>query len=424
MSPILRDPTTVGPRGVPKMSFAAGGRTLVLQRRSLPLRLLLTIVLLLQPVSSQQACGRPSDGKIYLGGLFDTTTDQDTKINFDLAIAMLKNHTDGWHDDLLTDAALNTTVEDGACDGATAGPLYFKLKNQWASPLHGIVGTRCSGASMAVARIAGLEKINQISFSATSAKLSDPAEFPYFTRTVAPDDGNGQVGAIVALLRHFGWTHVSVLYTDTAYTRGLHTEFSKAWTGDHGEWEGEITEEHAVTWKSVVDRTLDFDNLKNIMGAVFGDRPLGRRTKVVVLMAHNQHAFPILKFAHQEGFQDDDTIWIATDGWAGKPPTAAHGGDSWMPTFPGYLGVVPYRNKASEYHDYLSRLNEHERSKGLAVTNKLPVYVAETVDAIVAFAKALTGINHTQRSDGELVRTRIRALTWKVSERVSLYSCI
>lgn len=370
--------------------------------------LLLLSAAAVRHVAHSQSCGRASDGKVYMAGVFDTAH-LDTIDHFQLAVSMIKDRNDGWHDDLLTDTALETVVEDGGCDGAVAGPAYYKMKNQWGAPLHGIVGCRCSGASMAVGRIAGLEKVNQISFSSTSAKLSDEAEFPYFSRVVPPDNEEGGVGALVALLRHFDWTDVNVLYTDTQYTRGLHTEFSKAWKHDHGSWEGTILEEHALTYTGA-GKTIDLDRAKVIFDSVFAIRPFSQRSKVVVLMAHNQDAFPLLKFVSESGDYPDDTIWIGTDGWTDKMPTEADGGTSWMPTNPGYLGVVPLRSGGPEYQTYLQRLNAWEVSKGKAKTSQLPVYAAETVDAVVAMAKALTGMPHSERSDGAKVRARIRAL--------------
>lgn len=72
-------------------------------------------------------------------------------------------------------------------------------------PLHGVIGCRCSGASMAVARIAGLEHVPQISASSTSPKLSNTDDFPYFFRTVAPDGPAGTLGALIQLFREFDW---------------------------------------------------------------------------------------------------------------------------------------------------------------------------------------------------------------------------
>ena len=58
---------------------------------------------------------------------------------------------------------------------------------------------------MAVARIAGLEHVPQISASSTSPKLSNTDDFPYFFRTVAPDGPAGTLGALIQLFREFDW---------------------------------------------------------------------------------------------------------------------------------------------------------------------------------------------------------------------------
>jgi hypothetical protein len=58
----------------------------------------------------------------------------------------------------------------------------------------------------------------------------------------------------------------------------------------------------------------------------------------MVLLAQEEHAFPILKIAHDEGFQKD-TIWVGTP-WVGcESPIETS--ISWLSQFPGYLGIAP-----------------------------------------------------------------------------------
>ena len=69
---------------------------------------------------------------------------------------------------------------------------------------------------------------------------------------------------------------------------------------------------------------------------------------------------------------------------------------------------------------YLEKLNAYEMGNDLPLTVQLPVYAAETVDAVVAFAKALSMLPHASRSNGKLVRDNIRALNFNgVSGRVA-----
>jgi hypothetical protein len=132
----------------------------------------------------------------------------------------------------------------------------------------GVIGARCSGPSMTVARVAQLEHVPQISFSATSQKLSDTAAFPYFFRTVAPEGPGGGMGAMVRLLRKMGWTHIGILYTDKTWPRDTVSSFSSMWLGHHhdysGSWEGTIGYSKGI--KTASDGTVHETSLKQVGG--------------------------------------------------------------------------------------------------------------------------------------------------------------
>jgi hypothetical protein len=133
-----------------------------------------------------------------------------TKHHFNLAVQLLNNKTDGFWDDVFADGAeIKSVLAHSGCSANLAGPAYWAVRG-WGRPLHGVVGCRCSGASMAVQRVAQLEHVPQISYSSTSPKLSNTGEYPYFYRTVAPDGPAGGVGALVQLFRAFDWESVTV----------------------------------------------------------------------------------------------------------------------------------------------------------------------------------------------------------------------
>jgi ABC-type branched-subunit amino acid transport system substrate-binding protein len=113
---------------------------------------------------------------------------------------------------------LTYDLADGKCDETSAVRGYWDLRTNNV-PVHGIVGARCSGASVSLARIAGLEQVTQVSPASTSSRLSNKEEFPFFSRMVAPDDSRGEVGALVSTLRWFGWQRVTILSTDTLYAK-------------------------------------------------------------------------------------------------------------------------------------------------------------------------------------------------------------
>jgi hypothetical protein len=155
------------------------------------------------------------DGKVYIAGILDTELStgygSEMEKHFEMTAQLINDHSDGFWDNILAGTELKVTTANSGCDSALAGPAYWDKRRNWGQPLHGVVGGRCSGASMAIARIAALEQVLQIAPSATSSKLNDRVEFPYFYRTAAPDDSTGEIGALVSMLRHFGWDRVTIL---------------------------------------------------------------------------------------------------------------------------------------------------------------------------------------------------------------------
>ncbi|XP_069135753.1 LOW QUALITY PROTEIN: uncharacterized protein [Argopecten irradians] len=82
------------------------------------------------------------------------------------------------------------------------------------STITGVV-TTSSSATAAVNRVVKPLKIPIISGTATSVLLSDQAEYPYFSRTVPPD--NFQMKVIAEVLAFNDWTYVSVVYSKEPY---------------------------------------------------------------------------------------------------------------------------------------------------------------------------------------------------------------
>ena len=349
------------------------------------------------------------DSSIFIAGVFDTTNFDWGNELFNFTISMLNNRTDGWHDDIFENepaVTIDWAVQDAACDAGIATRAYWDLRRPEQVPvMHGLIGCRCSDASIAVARIAGLENITQVSPTSTSARLSDDEEFPFFSRVVAPDDASGGVGALVAMLRSFHWNRVSIISTDTAYAKDLANEFVRLWRvkDSDANWEGGIATESTITLDQ--SGALDYESVRQTLEGL-PDDPVSK-SRVILLVAHNHHTYPILEFAAEMNFRPD-TIWIGPDSWVGRPPT----GTDWISPFPGYLGVMPYRNKDSYYHDYLQRLQAAQRAEGRHVWSNLPDYAAEyMVDSILTLSMALSRTPSDLRHDGIAVSNVLRDVT-------------
>jgi ABC-type branched-subunit amino acid transport system substrate-binding protein len=349
----------------------------------------------------------PVSDKVYIAGLFDTRGFEWGELVFNATIAMLKDRTDGWWDGIFLDGTeIEAIVMNANCTEKTAVDNYWTLRTEWGQPLHGIVGGRCSGATAAVARIAGLENVPQVSMSATSSRLSVSNDYPSFFRLVAPDDSRGQVGALVTLLRSFHWDRVSVISTDTPYSLSLATQFGAAWVGPHNAtdtedaWTGETPHSHTISLPDG-EGSIEDPSIRQALDGVPVNKP-AVNSKIILLLAHQKDAYRILELAYQTGFQPD-TIWIAADGWAGRVDVSEIPS---LPRYPGFLGVSPYVNTSRPaYQDYIQRFVQYQEMQipwinSSDIIRELPIFGAEMVDSILSLALALSSVSPEIRNDG------------------------
>ena len=354
--------------------------------------------------------------------LFDTANTFDwARQIIDFTFTLINDHTDGWHDELFPDGTIvDYRISDPVCDETAAAKAYWDIRNEWGGFVHGVVGCRCSGASIAVGRITNLDNVPQVSPSSTSPKLGDKDDFPLFSRLVGPSSSEGEIGAMVAMLRSFGWDRVTILGTDTQYAKDYTTAFEELWKGNHQEagsepWEGKVAYSSTITFDT--EGRVDADSVTAALDGVPTDDP-NKNSRVVLLVADASEAYPVLQMAGELGFQPD-TIWIGPQSWVGRLPPNGTAFD--MPTYPGYIGLTPFRNRDSEYQTFLERLQAMQRANGLDVMTELPDYTAEfLVDSILALVKALSAIPSNSHRNGSLVTSVLRNLTFQgVSGQVS-----
>ncbi|XP_064158388.1 vomeronasal type-2 receptor 1-like [Anguilla rostrata] len=95
-------------------------------------------------------------------------------------------------------------------------PVFFP--NQFCSKsatVHAVVGDSNSTPTIAMSRVLGPFGIPQVSHSATCACLSDKLQYPTFSRTIPSD--YFQAEALARLVKHFGWTWIGAVRSDSDY---------------------------------------------------------------------------------------------------------------------------------------------------------------------------------------------------------------
>ena len=88
----------------------------------------------------------------------------------------------------------------------------------------GIVGPAISSVSLQVALLGHLLHMPQISHSSTSPLLSNRHQYKYYRHTISPEIL--QIHAIIEVLVHFEWKHVSIISTNDTYGVSSMEEFT------------------------------------------------------------------------------------------------------------------------------------------------------------------------------------------------------
>ncbi|XP_026783499.3 extracellular calcium-sensing receptor-like [Pangasianodon hypophthalmus] len=156
--------------------------------------------------------------------------------------------------DLLPGIKLGYQIHDSCSTVPMAIRVAFQLANGFepvfnetsscseyaAATVPAIIGDSASTQSISIARMLGLFGIPQVSHSATCACLSDKHQFPTFFRTIPSDQH--QAAALARMVKHFGWTWIGAVRSDSDYgnngmasflkaaqTEGICVEFSEAY---------------------------------------------------------------------------------------------------------------------------------------------------------------------------------------------------
>ncbi|XP_070399944.1 extracellular calcium-sensing receptor-like [Nothobranchius furzeri] len=164
------------------------------------------------------------------------------------------------------------------------------------SSVHVVIGETTSTSTIGIARTMGPFHIPVISHSATCACLSNRQEYPSFFRTIPSDVY--QSTALAKLVKHFGWTWVGAVRSNSDYGNDGMAVFLEAAT----------KEGVCVEYSVAVDRTnLKMDYLEVV------DVIKRSTSKVIVAFADGPDLDILVKELHAQnvtGLQ-----WVGSEGW-------------------------------------------------------------------------------------------------------------
>uniref|UniRef100_A0AAY4DQR9 Extracellular calcium-sensing receptor n=1 Tax=Denticeps clupeoides TaxID=299321 RepID=A0AAY4DQR9_9TELE len=140
----------------------------------------------------------------------------------EFAIEQINNRSD-----LLTNIKLGYQIYDSCAAVPMAQKVAFQFANGQDTEITmvtscskvanvvAVVGASSSTPTMAMCRVLGLFGIPQVSHFATCACLSDKQQYPAFFRTIPSDQF--QAAALAQLVKHFGWTWIGAVRSDSDY---------------------------------------------------------------------------------------------------------------------------------------------------------------------------------------------------------------
>ena len=203
-------------------------------------------------------------------------------------------------------------------------------------PVVAVIGAIVSSVSIPVASFFRVFNMPQISFSSTSPLLSNRDRYTYFYRTVPPD--NQQAQAMIDLILHFGWHHVSTIYSNNLYGRPGINEFHL------------LAEANGICID--FDKGIE-DNFIKSNYTVLAKKLINSTANVVVLFASYDHVDMLLtemQTLSSSGASRRRFLWIASDTWSGYYDT------KYRDITIGKWGTAPYGEIVPSFDDYYSQL--------------------------------------------------------------------
>ncbi|NWT01230.1 TS1R3 protein, partial [Mionectes macconnelli] len=163
-----------------------------------------------------------------------------------------------------------------------------------------VIGPHKSGLCLATAKLFSSFLIPQVSYAASSEKLSNAELYPSFYRTV-PSDKN-LVEAVVLLLNRFGWNWIATIASDDEYGQGAQ-EIFLSMAGNNNiciAFEGLIPTD--VSEPNAQKQLEDTVNLIN-----------KTKVNIIVLFAYSLPAQALLEQSIRMGLSKK--VWIGTKAW-------------------------------------------------------------------------------------------------------------
>lgn len=192
----------------------------------------------------------------------------------------------------------------------------------------GLIGAASSSVSVPIASISQIFNIPQISYASQSSLLEKRDRFSYFYRTLPSNSIEVQV--IVDLLKHFEWSHISILYSKDTYGQtGVNTLQTLVKKSDI-----------CIDLNESFDNNFSQEHYRKLI-----EKLLKSAANVIVLYAPENEALNFISELKNMNITKR-FIWIGTTAWSHRanriPPQMVS----------GIFSSLPLLNRYRPFYDY------------------------------------------------------------------------
>ncbi|XP_003391520.1 PREDICTED: metabotropic glutamate receptor 3-like, partial [Amphimedon queenslandica] len=226
----------------------------------------------------------------------------------------------------------NTDAESGTCR-----PSEASGNDSTQIPVAATIGPLESFVTIPVASFFRLFQMPQVSYASTSTVLSNRNQYGYFFRTLPPDDL--QAKAIIDIILHYNWDHVSTIYTNNLFGEPLNNEFENLAKAN----------DICIDISEPITDNFKTPEYKKLAQKLF----FNTTASVVVLFAAVDHAsklFTQVRDIKKSNTEIRNIVWIAS-----KPSAEAATKFS-SNVVAGMWGIFPPVKRSKEFHQYFSEL--------------------------------------------------------------------
>jgi ABC-type branched-subunit amino acid transport system substrate-binding protein len=214
-----------------------------------------------------------------------------------------------------------------------------------------IVGAASSGASISAALVTAQQQVPQISYSSTSALLSDGHKYSYFLRT-PPSDAFQAIGQADLIKNLFGYTRVATASSLDGYGSAGIAAFHQ----------------EAASVGITVITSVTFDNNANDFSSQYAELQRSN-AHVIVLFCQASDAGPFMLGAYNYGIGGPGFMWFGSD--------AVTQSDTWLNNgvlvddalrlnvMKGFFGLTPSIGQGTAlYEGYMERVRSSPATDG------------------------------------------------------------